>query len=646
MAAKTLKIRHGSELEKQIVKRLRARWDMARKGRRSDLEEQWRDDEERVKAYIETEEKTDCDGDTYQQIVIPYSYAVVSTAHTYLSSVFLSRSPIHQYTARHGQGMNATMAMEALVDYQIQNSGSMPEYFRWIFDACRYGISFINTWWSEERSGYSVINSFQSSKKGIEVEYETQEITTYSGAKSRVVRPFDFFTDPRVPMVRFHEGEFVIHRKYLSPTQILRREAAGFYTNVRQLINKAKQAAGGGYTAPGSTGEDVAKGDLVSALDDAIALENDLMTSNGDVNGIVVAEMYVRLSKKDWGLGDTHIPEIWVFTFSLDYDVLLGAVPLGEAWDRFPFECLSTDFEGHGSNVNSIPRIVSGLEDTMTWMVNTHLHNVRSVLNGRFVADPTKVVIKDLQSNASGKVIRLKTAGFGEDVRKIIQQLPVTDVTRGHMGELAGLLGIGERITGINEQMFGVLASGGRKTATEIRTSTGFGTNRLKNIAEYMSATGFVPQGARLAALSKQFYDGNMKLRIAGNLASEAGQQFVDVTPELLDGVFDPVPVDGTMPVDRQAMAQLWMLLISQMEKMPAVLMKYDMGRIFEYVATLGGVKNLDQFRTEKPDPMMMAQIMSEAQKRGPGRPKKVEVKAVPDEQMARMSQTGEVRPI
>ena len=83
------------------------------------------------------------------------------------------------------------------------------------------------------------------------------------------------------------------------------------------------------------------------------------------------------------------------------------------------------------------------------------------------------------------------------------------------------------------------------------------------------------------------------------------------MTPESILGYYDFVNVDGTQPIDRTAQATLWTNMFAQMQKMPEVMAQYDIGRIFEWVAQLAGLKNISQFRVElAPD----AQLQQQAQ--------------------------------
>lgn len=49
---------------------------------------------------------------TYTTMLIPYTYAVLMSSHTYWTSVFFARSPVHQYAGRHGEGEQKTQALE------------------------------------------------------------------------------------------------------------------------------------------------------------------------------------------------------------------------------------------------------------------------------------------------------------------------------------------------------------------------------------------------------------------------------------------------------------------------------------------------------------------------------------------------------
>ena len=146
-----------------------------------------------------------------------------------------------------------------------------------------------------------------------------------------------------------------------------------------------------------------------------------------------------------------------------------------------------------------IPEIMDGIQNTVDWLINTHFFNVRASLNNQFIVDPSKLVIKDVQNTGPGFLWRLRPEAYGTDITKMFYQVPVQDITRSNISDFSTMLGIGERTLGVNDQIMGALSTGsGRKTATEVRTTTGFGVNRMKTICEYMSASGFSPHSQKL----------------------------------------------------------------------------------------------------------------------------------------------------
>ncbi len=95
---------------------------------------------------------------------------------------------------------------------------------------------------------------------------------------------------------------------------------------------------------------------------------------------------------------------------------------------------------------------------------------------------------------------------------------------------------------------------------------------------------------------------------LVGDLAEMAGQNFLQVTPESLQGFYDYVPVDGTLPVDRFAQANLWKEILAGMRNYPQIAQMYDIGKIFAWLAQLAGLKNINQFKVQMADPMMLQQ--------------------------------------
>lgn len=596
----TLPLPRETAAHERVRTKLVARLSLARQGQQK-RHDAWRQAEERTLAYLPESEqdaqrrtKRDAGEPRYTTIQVPYSFALLMSAHTYWTSVFFARSPVHQYSGRHGEGEQQIQALEALIDYQVQVGAAMVPYYVWLYDAPKYGHGIIGHCWAEETLHYGQLIELDGA-----LYQATSEIPGYCGNRVFNVSPWDFMHDPRVPLKDFQRGEFCCRRVRLGWPEILERRRSGYFNANVEFLERE-------LTDKSSADSALERPEFTRSMDDGDKL------SDKHPAGHVFEEVYVRLIPAEWGFGNYQMPQHWCLTITEDERLVVGASPLGYLHCQFPFDVIESEIEGYGLFARGLPEIMDPIQNTMDWLLNTHFFNVRAAINNQFIVDPSKLVIKDVQNSGPGFVWRLRPEAYGTDITKMFYQVPVNDVTARHMGDFQQMFGIGEKTLGINEQIMGSLNQSGRRTATEVRTSTGFGINRLKTAAEYASAMGFGPHSQKLVQTSQQFYTGEQKMRRVGSYALEAGARFLTVSPADIAGFFDFVPVDGTLPVDRMAQANLWKEIFAQFRMLPPqVAAGYDWGRMFAWAATLGGLKNINQFRVQvAPD----AQLQTQAQ--------------------------------
>ena len=205
MPSKSLQFDTESALHRRLVSRLSSRVKMAEKGQ-SEQHEKWRRAEEITLAYMPTTEvdvrrkaNRDSGKPTYTTIAIPYSYAMLMSAHTYWTSVFFSRTPIHQYSGRHGEGEMQVQAMEALIGYQVEIGQMTGPYYVWLYDAGKYGCGVIGHYWEKQILHYGQIVEMTDPMTGQTALYQTtQQIEGYQGNRVYNLSPWDFMHDPRV----------------------------------------------------------------------------------------------------------------------------------------------------------------------------------------------------------------------------------------------------------------------------------------------------------------------------------------------------------------------------------------------------------------------------------------------------------------
>lgn len=577
----------------------------------ADYHKRWNDADDTMRAYIperDIDEQRKAEREyegkiEFVQLEVPYNYAICMTFVTYMSSVFMGRAPVYQVTGRHGETQDRVLAMEALLDYQLHVGRHLVPLFNWIYDMAKYGVGIVGNYWDEDFITMSRIVEAPTmlQELGMEVPGKTQKkrvierIPSYMGSRCFNVRPYDWYPDPRRSIVEFQRGEFCgrdvnIGWHELSDSgyfnlEVLRKKGLN-----RGPSSSDREAGSARVELPyGFSGDDAEGGSSPGPAD------------------LLLHEMVINIPPKAWGLGESDAIEKWVFTVAND-EVVIGARPLGLYHNKFPYAVQQYEIGTYEHIKRGQFDFTRPLTDVLTWLFNTHFYAVRSALNDKRVVDPSRVVMADVV-NLDRNVIRLKPEAYGQNPKDAVHQLQVTDPTQQHIASSQYVEQMIQRVTGVVDNLMGVVNTGGRKTATEVRTASGLATNRLKTQAEYNSALGWSELLAQIISNTQQFYDIEQKYKIAGNLVNA---QMVEVSPETITGFFDFVPVDGTLPIDRLAQANFWKELILQLGQAPQLAMGWDLGGMLAHAMMLQGERNVDRFKIQvSPQEQLMAQAQA-----------------------------------
>lgn len=528
------------------------------------------------------------EGETdFTSVVMPYSYAMLLTAHTYMVNVFLNKDPIFQVQGINGDGVEKEMAMEAMLQYQVKVGDMEVPLFIWLLDTLRYGVGIVGNYWCDEVIPQSflveedeVIDDVLTGKKKTVMKYRLKD--GYKGNKMFNILPYDFLPDPRVPYSKLQDGEFVGRKFKLSWNEMIRREKSGLYFNVEECRSLL-----------GSTAQDNERHHSIDQ-DQTLGIEtttNPKGLKTGDVNAI---EITIEIVPKEWGLSEGEYPEKWVFTV-VEKKIIVGCQPLGYLHNQFPIHVNEAEADGYKQESRGLLEVGKPMNDIMTWLFDTHMYNKRQVMNNQFVVDPQRVVMKDLQTKNPGKLIRLKPTAYGQDVRSVISQLPVSDVTTQNYQDVSIVEKQLQRTVGINDDISGQSSPSSRRSATEFRGTTSQSANRLANMAYYFSITGFRSLCQCLVGSTQQMYTTEMKVKVAGD--NIKGAESITVNPDDIAGKFDLMAIDGSMPIDRMAQAQFWQQVLMATGQDPELQMQYRRADIFSYMARLAGLKGIDKFK-------------------------------------------------
>jgi hypothetical protein len=594
----------GKKLHAEVLHRLMERLQYSER-RMSNFYTRWQTNELRMQAYINHPSKEDQlkqmnetgEVPNAVRIVVPFGFAAASTLVTYLLHTFASRSPLFPLGSYKDEGVKSARRMETLLEQQADHTGMVLKFWQIFTDWCVYGFGAVRTNWTVEEGQRTfrqkvVDDTNWQSEYNPEVAPRIEAIrdvvTVYEGNEAENIDPFGFFPDPRVPMHKVHKnGEFVFWREYMCRLVLLNMQDDGDFRYVDKVTRTLPKNEGDtsnrsllarGISSPGSGEDPDAYGDIGQPKESEF---------------IQVDQGTVRLIPSKWGLGKGERAEIWQFTI-LNKDQIVQAEPLDADHDQHPVAVIEPFGLGYGFGAPGPADYFGPLQDLISWLLNSHVQNVRSHLNNTLVIDPSKLVMSDLKQSGPGKRIRLRQSAAGLDVRSIIHQLDMKDVTSNHIGDANVILELGMLILGLNETVMGQQPEGGRRTAAEIRTTSQAAISRLAMFSRVCSAQGISTLTHQWVVNTQQYLSEEFATTILG----AEGEELAMYSDEI-NGVFTYPVHDGSLPTDKMALAEIWEKILSGVAGDEELRMKYDLGQIFEKAAELAGAQDIQQMRLQ-----------------------------------------------
>lgn len=588
----------------------------------SNFHPRWRRNELMLQAYVSLQDfdkiMKDMDdsrsapeiGDGPVAINVPFAWATVNTIVTYLLHMFAGRRPIFQVGSYRAEQVNRSKNMEMYLQYNADVVKFIRALYFFLMDGETYGLAIMRTMWKREIKQRSIIVPpspeimMIGQAQGLTPQgtRQSQDYVSFEGNSCTNVDPFMFFPDPRVPMHEVNEkGEWVFWRAFMGRHSLLKEEALG-------RLKHVKGVEAMDWNTDNEEGLGSARG--MRALGHSTSNERDGRSSTINPN-MQVDQGSVEIIPKDLGLGDSEVPEKWLFTI-LNKRQIVQAVKLETAHGKHPIVVAEPNSVGYSFGQLGTVDMLGPMQEMMSWFMNSHIYNVRAALNNMLVVDPTKVEMQDLMNPKPGKLIRLKNTAFGlSDPKNAIQQLQVTDVTRSHLADYQMFGRLASDLSGATDNVRGLQDAGGRKTATEIRTSAEAGTSRLAAKGKVYSSMAFTSLAEMWAVNAQENISEEFEMSVLG----EQGQQdSFRVSPDALQGDFVFPVHDGTLPVDKLAMLEVWKEIYMAVAADPQLRSQYDMLEMFDWIAQLGGAQNIKSFRLN-----MVPQSAQQQALQGPG---------------------------
>lgn len=556
----------------------------------------WEQNERRMQAHIDLnvkeqelkeEQQDKSKAPAIVSIQLPYMYATASTVVTYLLHTFTGRRPLFSVGAYQGTTAETGQYHEQLLQYNADNARFVSKFHQALWDGVTYGVAAMRTGWLAKQEMRTVwtrpaqqgLGAHTDQGGGVRKSREPRLV--YQGNTGDVIDPYLFFPDPRVPMSQVNRnGEYVFWRTFIGRHELKAMEARGEIRWSEDVPDLPKANDYDGHSSR-----------TIRSEGDAIA-GRDVSTDSWNMrNTVQIDQGTCWIVPSDLRLGDSNVPELWTFIIA-NKEQIVQAKPLGADHNMHPVAVTEPFGSLHSFGSLSLADYIAPIQDAMSWFINSHIYNVRSALNNMFVYDPSMVEEQDLKNPSPQKLIRLKKRAFGQDVRTIIQQLQVTDVTRAHIDDLETFGRLGDALSGANDNLRGQQDVGGRKTATEVRTSGQAAASRLAALARVISAQMVVDLTEQWSLNLQQYLTEEFAFMVLG----PEGTTLTLGMDRFAGDFYYPVH-DGTLPLDKVAMLDTWKEILFGVANDPELRQQFSLPRIFEYVAELGGARNIESFK-------------------------------------------------
>ncbi len=558
----------------------------------------WQVSEKKIQAYIDlpdwerTLKQMNDSGKppAITSLTIPYSFATISTIVTFLVTAFTARQQIFSIGAKKAEAVKPARNMETVHQYNAEHTRMVKHLFQFFRDGETYGMCVFRLAWKDEKK----IRTRRIKVVGVDGqetwESKREMATVFQGNEAVSWDPFMFFPDPRVPMTDVNKkGEYVFWRSYSGMHILLKEEAAGNFKWVK--------FAGSQIPRSKFSGGDSSRN--IRADGEANPGATQRSGSSQGRNYLQVDQGTIDLIPKELGLGPQETPQKWLFTI-LNKAQIVQAQPIEDDHGMHPVAVAEPYSLGYGFGNLGMADYLGPLQDTISWFINSHFDNVRRTINDVFVVDPSMVEMQDVKRPGPGKAIRLKKQAYGRKVGDAIQQLPIQDVTQGHVKDAELMMLIGQRLSAATDILQGQGKKGGRDTATQVRAESGSAIARLQSQAKLYSAQAMVDLAEMSTLNVQQYMDREFFMEVVGSNGMPEG---IAISPEMLVGDFHYPIHDGTMPLDKVAMLEVWRQLLVAIQTDPVLRSTYDLPAMFGFVAELGGIVNLDSFKINMAPP-------------------------------------------
>lgn len=553
------------------------------------------------------------------KIIFPVTYSQIQTAIGLLQATF-TNDPFLRVEGRTPNDIRPAKLMELELQYEFDRQDWSFTFYQWFLDMFKYGFAKVNTAW-EVQEKYITTNLDDGSALPGSALFQNKQITapqtSYTGNTLHIDDPYAIAFDPAVSIGQIQTGQFVFQQRVMSMNQLvsLADQPTCNYFNLDKIQTR-------------SSHEDLLIRNSGGRRQNKF---RDTSRGHSPIKGgetVVLDICYVRIVPAEHKLSPLRREQIWKITMANE-SVVIGAEPSPYAHGDFPTAIIEYSPDVHEVINDGLAQTIDGLQELINWFFNTHIANVRKVINNTFVVDPSGIEVGDLQARRN--IIRSKPGKMRQGVDRILKQLNVADVTQTHVQDAGTMLRILQTATGISDNASGQ-ALPTTRTAAEINAIQQLGSQRFKLLANTVFTQGLKPLGTQLVQNVQQFMSEDRFLKVNDQMVKFLGVDpnvvqgnLLNVSPEDIQGQFDIRFENINSPTDKLFIANKLQEFITAAIQNPqaAQALNLNVQQMFKQMMLGFGLKSVDEMFN----------------------PNGVQIQVMPDDQVDNQVQAGNLIP-
>lgn len=520
-----------------------------------------------------------------KRFVWPMTATQITTMTTYIAQVLFGQETPWKVEGRRAEDELPAEFMNQLLRWNSEQQATYLLGYLWVQDAVAVnrGI-FYNSW--------SPIFKTEMTQEPVQdpetIDEQTGQPQTYfrnrrkqvvTGGYNRmeIVSPYDFVSDPTLPLWRQQEMRFNGHRTVIPVTELRRRSKLSIDdplyvlpSSVLELVEKAKkgvaQADAAVPSLPGVLPSPTETRMSRTAYERTRALQptGNQQADKADTGNVECWELWVRLVPSENGIYDDEPfdsskaniqdePVIFQILIAAG-DVLLSVNESTYQHNMYPYSIGEGRPNAHFQFSPSWVMILKGIQDYVDWLKNRHQEALSRTIGNIFVVDPSLVDVTDFMNpEKEGLLITLKPEAYGRKIDEIIKQVPIRDMTENFHEEAMEFMGYADTVTAASQAMQGSLNTDGDPSATQFSGTMQMGAGRLTSIARLLSSQALVPQAKQFVANFQQFMDQTQTIRFKSDKMLSLPPELqnagsLSLSKDVIQGEYDFIAHDGTLP--------------------------------------------------------------------------------------------------